>query len=82
MWPQLERAIESGDGLTVGHSGLQAVRRLRPNGTLSYPSDRFRLGETLLTVTRHTGDETWVSMLFWFDAKGKLAALETSRNGC
>ena len=72
----------SGDGLAVERSRLRAVRRARPNGTLSHPRDRYRLGGTLLTVTRSTGDETWVSMLFWFDAREKLTALETSASGC
>jgi Glycosyl transferase family 2 len=72
----------TGDGLTVGRSRLAAVRRARPNGTLSYSVDRYRLGRTLLTVVRSTGEESWISMLFWFDRRDVLVALETGESGC
>jgi hypothetical protein len=72
----------SGDGLTVARSSLRAARRARPNAALTNPRDRYRLGSTLLTVVRQTGEESWVSMLFWFDSRGVLAALETSQNSC
>jgi len=60
------------------------VRRLHPNGVLSYPGadDRYRLGKTAVTVTHQTGSESWVSIVYWFDRRGVLVGLETSAGGC
>jgi hypothetical protein len=74
----------SGDGFVIGRSRLAAVRRAHPNGILSHPTatDRYRLSGSLVSVVRQVGSESWVSMLYWFDRRGVLIALETSTGGC
>jgi len=70
------------DGFVIGRSRLRGVRRAHPNSTLTHPSDRYRLGGSLVSVVHKAGSESWVSMLYWFNRRGILTALETSASGC
>jgi hypothetical protein len=72
----------SGDGFVIGQSRLGDVRRAHPKASLDHPRNPFALGRSALTLVRKTGDETWVSFTYWFDARGVLAALETQAAGC
>jgi hypothetical protein len=72
----------SGNGFVIGQSRLGDVRRAHSKASLDHPRNRFTLGRSALTIIRKTGDETWVSFTYWFDAGGVLAALETQASGC
>ena len=77
-----EKGDRTRDGFVIGRSRLRGVRRAHPNGRLTHPTDRYGLGRSLVSVVRKTGRESWVSMLYWFDHRGVLVALETSASGC
>ena len=72
----------SGDGFIVGHNRLGDVRRVHPKVPVDHPRNPFALGRSAVTLIRKTGDETWISFTYWFDAHGVLAALETQAAGC
>jgi hypothetical protein len=40
------------------------------------------LFSTWLSITKVVGYDDWVDYGFWFDARGRLVALETDRGGC
>jgi hypothetical protein len=48
----------------------------------AYWKSPYRLGRSLLIVTRRTAAGTSVTMHYWFDRAGTLVALETLRSGC
>ena len=73
---------QSGDGFVIGKSRLQAVRRAHPRGDLTRARDRFALGHTSLRITRVTGYEAFVYLVYWFDRSGTLRALQTGAGGC
>jgi len=72
----------SGDGFVVEQSRRPAVRRRHPGATFAYGKGRFALGATSLTVLRRTGKETFTTLVYWFDARGVLSALEAFAGGC
>jgi hypothetical protein len=72
----------SKEGFVVGSSRLAAVRRRHPDLPLGYASDRFALGTRSLTVIRRSSKETFVSLVYWFDARGVLNAFELYTSGC
>ena len=78
-----ERAGDrSGDGFVVDSSTRGAVRRRHPGAMFAYGSGPFALGATSLTVFRTTGKETFIELVYWFDARGVLTALEAFSGGC
>jgi len=77
-----KRGDRTRDGFVIGRSRLRGVRRAHPNSTLSHRSDHYRFGPSVLTLVRSTGPESWVSMLYWFNRRNVLVALETSASGC
>jgi hypothetical protein len=78
-----ERAGDrSGDGFVVDSSTRLAVRRRHPGATFGYGRGSFALGATSLTVFRSTGKETFTELVYWFDARGVLSALEAFSGGC
>jgi hypothetical protein len=58
------------------------VRNRHPGATLAYGKGPLALGATSLTVLRRTGKETFSTLVYWFDARGVLTALETFAGGC
>jgi hypothetical protein len=72
----------SGDGFVIGFSTRSAVRRRHPRASLAYGSGRLALGAASITVVRRTGEETFTSLAYWFDARGTLTALEALTGGC
>jgi hypothetical protein len=78
-----ERAGDrSGDGFVVASSSRSAVRRRHPGATFGYGTGPFALGATSLTVFRSTGKETFTELVYWFDARSVLTALEAFAGGC
>lgn len=77
-------------GFRIGVHTLQQVRARFPSARFSreFPGLRrvghssYRLGQSLVEVTRKTGRESWATMHYWFDRQGKLVALETLRGDC
>lgn len=72
----------SADGFVIAVSRRRAVRRRHPGATLAYGTGRFALGASSLTVFRQTGKETFATLVYWFDARGVLTALEAFAGGC
>jgi hypothetical protein len=72
----------SGDGFVIAVSSRGAVRRRHPGATLAYGTGPFALGASSLTVFRRTGKETFTELVYWFDARGVLTALEAFAGGC
>jgi len=72
----------SPEGFVVGRATLAQVRARLPRAQRLHPSGSLVLGPTLLSVTKVTGYDNWVDYGFWFDAAGRLVALETDRGGC
>ena len=74
----------SATGFVIGQSRLAQVRARHPSARLSRPGhrDRYALGTAALTLTRATGDETWDDLTYWFDAAGKLVAIQAGAGGC
>ncbi len=72
----------SKEGFVVGSSHLASVRRRHPDIPLGYASDRLALGTRSITVTRRSSKETFVSLVYWFDARGVLNAFELFTSGC
>jgi hypothetical protein len=73
----------SGDGFVIGRATLGRVRLAHPRAALTFPEPApFRLGRAALTLIRKTGAETWDSYVYWFDAGGRLVALQTGSSGC
>jgi len=72
----------SADGFVVDASPRAAVRRRHPGASFAYGKSTFALGATSLTVFRHTGKETFATLVYWFDGQGVLTALEAFSGGC
>jgi hypothetical protein len=76
------RGDRSPEGFVVGRSTLSAVRARLPRAKVLHPAGSLVLGRTLVSVTRIVGYDNWIDFGFWFDARGRLVALETDRGGC
>ena len=72
----------SPEGFVVGRSTLRAVRARLPRAKVLHPRGSLVLGRTLVSVTKVVGYDNWIDFGFWFDARGRLVALETDRGGC
>ena len=72
----------SGDGFVVASSTRAAVRRVHPGARFAYGKGPLALGATSITVLRRTGKETFSTLVYWFDARGVLTALEAFAGGC
>jgi hypothetical protein len=72
----------SSDGFVVDLSTRGQVRRRHPTATLRYGKDPLALGAASITVLRRTGKETFSTLVYWFDARGVLTALEAFAGGC
>ena len=72
----------SKEGFVVGSTRLAAVRRRHPDLPIGYAKGRFALGTRSLTVTRRKSKEAFVSLVYWFDARGVLNAFELYTSGC
>lgn len=72
----------SGDGFVIASSTRGAVRRRHVGATFGYGGGQFALGATSLTVFHRTGKETFTELVYWFDARGVLTALEAFAGGC
>jgi hypothetical protein len=72
----------SGDGFVVGSSLGAQVRRRHAGASFARGSGPLALGATSLTLFRRTGKETFVTLVYWFDAGGVLTALEAFAGGC
>jgi hypothetical protein len=76
------RGDRSSDGFTIGRSTLAQVRARHPKAQLLHPQGLLVLGPTMLSITKVTGYDRWVDIGYWFDARGRLVALETDAGGC
>ena len=72
----------SSDGFVIDVSARGEVRRRHPGATVGYGKGPLALGATSATVLRRTGKETFATLVYWFDARGILTALETFSGGC
>jgi hypothetical protein len=72
----------SSDGFVIESSTRASVRRRHPGAAFGYGNDRFALGATSLTVLHRTGKEAFATLVYWFDARGVLTALEAFAGGC
>ena len=72
----------SGDAFVVGSSLVRQVRHRHPSARFAYGKGPFALGATSLTLFRRTGKETFATLVYWFDARGVLTALEALAGGC
>jgi hypothetical protein len=72
----------SGDGFVVDVSTRGQVRRRHPGAAVAYGKGPLALGATSLTVSRRTGKEAFTTLVYWFDARGTLTALEAFAGGC
>ena len=72
----------SADGFVIGVSRLGAVRA--GHAGIPVPTGRgpLSLGARSLTLTKRTGKETFAALVYWFDTRGLLTALETYAGGC
>lgn len=72
----------SSDGFVVDVSTRGQVSRRHPGAKLAYGRDPLALGAASITVLRRTGKETFATLVYWFDARGVLTALEAFAGGC
>ena len=72
----------SGDGFAIAVSTRREVRARHPGGSFAYGKGQFALGATSITLLRRTGQETFATLVYWFDARGVLTALEAFAGGC
>jgi len=72
----------SGDGFVVGSSPIRQVRHRHEGARFAYGTRPLALGATSLTLFRRTGKETFATLVYWFDARGVLTALEALAGGC
>jgi hypothetical protein len=72
----------SADGFVVGVSRLGAVRARHAGIAVATGRGPLSLGARSLTLTKRTGKATFVALVYWFDARGVLTALETYAAGC
>src|SRR5207302_4832592 len=66
----------------IASSRAAAVRHRHAGARFAYGQGPHALGATSLTVLRRTGKETFATLVYWFDARGTLTALETFAGGC
>ena len=69
-------------GFAIGREVLAQVRRRYPHARTLHEHGRYFLGATQLRVSVTTGDETWKSVTYSFDGRGRLIELETAVGGC
>jgi hypothetical protein len=72
----------TGEGFAVGTSTIADVRRRHPTAAVLHPAGILALGRTLVSITRVTGYNSWIDLGYWFDARGRLVALEVDAGGC
>jgi hypothetical protein len=72
----------SSDGFVIDVSARAAVRRAHPRSRFSYGKGPLALGASSITVYRRTGKEAFATLVYWFDARGVLTALEAFAGGC
>jgi hypothetical protein len=72
----------SADGFVIESSRRGAVHERHPGAASAFGKGPLALGATSLTVFRHAGKETFTTLVYWFDARGVLTALETLAGGC
>jgi hypothetical protein len=72
----------SADGFVVGSSPIRKVRQRHAGARFAYGKGPLALGATSLTVFRRTAKETFTTLVYWFDARGVLTALEAFAGGC
>ena len=72
----------SSDGFVVDSSRMGSVRNRHPGSPIAFGRGPFALGATSLTVLRRNGKEAFTTLVYWFDARGVLTALETFAGGC
>jgi hypothetical protein len=72
----------SGDGFVVGSGSIRQVRHRHPGARFAFGKGPLALGATSLTLFRRTGKETFATLVYWFDARGVLTALEAFAGGC
>ena len=72
----------SSDGFVVESSRMGSVRNRHPGAPIAFGKGPLALGATSLTVTRVIGKESFSTLVYWFDARGVLTALETFVGGC
>jgi hypothetical protein len=58
------------------------VRRRYPHAEVLHERARYFLGATQLRITITTGEESWKSVTYSFDGRGRLIELETAVGGC
>ena len=60
-----------------------AVQRRHPGARVRRTArGALALGAASITILRRTGKETFDTLVYWFDARGVLTALETFAGGC
>ena len=72
----------SSDGFVVDVSTRGAVHGAHPRSRVAYGRGPLALGASSITVYRRTGKEAFATLVYWFDARGVLTALETFAGGC
>jgi hypothetical protein len=72
----------SGDAFVIARSRLGSVKLAHPHSAFGYGKGGFALGTTYVRVLRRTGKETFDTLVYWFDARGVLTALEALAGGC
>ena len=72
----------SAEKFVIGSSLRAAVHRRHPAARLAYDKGPLALGSTSITLLRRTGKETFTTLVYWFDARGVLSALEAFAGGC
>ena len=72
----------TGEGFAVGTSRIADVRRRHPTAAVLHPVGVLALGSILVSITRVTGYNSWIDLGYWFDARGRLVALEVDAGGC
>jgi hypothetical protein len=72
----------SADGFVVGSSPIRQVRRRHEGARFAYGKGPLALGAMSLTLFRRTAKETFATLVYWFDARGVLTALEALAGGC
>jgi hypothetical protein len=72
----------SSDGFVISVSTRGAVSRRHPGARVSFRRGPLSLGPSSITVLKRTGKETFDTLVYWFDARGVLTALEAFAGGC
>jgi hypothetical protein len=72
----------SADGFVIGVATRGSVHRRHSGAQSAYGNGPLALGASSLTVLKRTGKETFDMLVYWFDARGVLTALEAFAGGC